>query len=243
MEPEQLPEIATLLESLRRVAVIQREEIGPRTYTYLQLSEEAKEKVRDRYRENNRDDNFIDEIITDTFNYRLSKLGYQGEYKATSRERPEGLEVPWSLGYCQGDGVAFEGLLDDQRKVTKRLLSAKDFQLLDYCHRSGSLEGTSILDNLSVNVINTNHHYYHWNSFRVETGAEGLYYVHLTARQESVIALLRESIQKELVSLSREFEALGYKIIEESNEDDYVDEEIISCWEDKLYYVDGEESQ
>ena len=243
MEAEQLPEIAAILDAMRRVAAAQRNELGPRTYTYLQLSEEAKEKVRERYRDFNRATDFLSEDISDLFNYRLSELGYQGEYQGIGGEDPRGLKVPWRLGYCQGDGVAFEGSPDDLEKVIKRVLPRKDFRLLNYRHRAGDIIGDRILDYVSVRVIDTNHHYYHWNSFSVDVETQGLWYTELTERQASVITLLQENIQEELVALSHEFEALGYKIIEERDENDYIDEEIINCWEDRLYYVNGKETE
>ena len=243
METEQLPEIAAILEAMRRVAAAQREELGPRTYSYFRLSDEAKEKVRERFREYYRDDNFVTEEITDAFNYRLSDLGYQGEYEGPGGKNPEGLEVPWRLGYCQGDGVAFEGSPDDLEKVVKRVLPRRDFRLLNYRHRSGDLAGDRILDYVSVRVLDTNHHYHHWNSFEVEVDTEGLYHTELTERQTAVITLLQESIQEELVALSHEFEALGYKIMEECDGDDYIDDLLVNCWEDRLYYVNGEEAK
>lgn len=65
------------------------------------LSEEAKEKAREWYREGN-DYPFLRDGLTEFIREEIEELGYSvSDFK-----------VFWSLSYCQGDGVSFEGTLE-----------------------------------------------------------------------------------------------------------------------------------
>ena len=234
------PEVLAVLECLRLLGAAQREEQGPRMYSYRQLSEDAKEDVRDRWRNIRAEDAFVSEDISDAFVYRLSELGYCGEYRGMGTERT-GLDTQWSLCHCQGDGVAFEGTPDDLIKVARRVLSRRDFRLLTYKHRTGPIEGDCLFDYVESLVRDTNHHYHHYNSFEVVIDFTS-YYLDLTDRHQEAIQHLSENIQEELVELSHTFEALGYSIIDERDESDYIDREIADIWEDRKFYVNGEDA-
>ena len=68
-------------------------------YNFDELSEDVQEKVLDKFREN-RDLPFLSEDLSE---YLAEKLK---DNKITYKEMPE---VFYSLSYCQGDGVMFEG--------------------------------------------------------------------------------------------------------------------------------------
>lgn len=235
------PEVQRVIELMTLLGAAQREELGPRIYEYHELAESAKETVRDRWREYDSDRQFVSEDIHDSFIYRLCDLGYCSEYQGQGIEH-DGLKVLWSLSGCQGDGVAFEGAPDDITRVAKRVLSRKDFRLLLYMHKAGCLEGDCLFSYLSVSVEDRNGRYHHWNSFNTEVGKQGLWHVTLTPRQEEVIETLQANIQEELVDLSHELERLGNEILYDRNGDDYIDSEIYIVWEDRRFYVNGDES-
>lgn len=67
-----------------------------RTYTWEELDERAKDKIR--YQESLSDE--LVEEVKDLFQMDLSQFGM------------EDIKAWWSLGHCQGDGVAFEGTVE-----------------------------------------------------------------------------------------------------------------------------------
>ena len=66
-------------------------------YEFEELSEEAKVKALDNHNENN-DYDFLSDDLTEYLSQLLEENGIKGEAK-----------LFYSLGYCQGDGVCFEG--------------------------------------------------------------------------------------------------------------------------------------
>ncbi len=58
----------------------------------------------------------MSEMIKDYIQHRLVELGY-----------PDDLTIEFSLGYCQGDGVAFYGKIGDDaaESLMKRLLNPR----------------------------------------------------------------------------------------------------------------------
>lgn len=72
------------------------------------LSDEAKQKARKWYREGN-DMPFLKDSLTELASDLIKKAGY----------RIQELNVHYSLSYCQGDGVSFDGvLIKNKRKYT-----------------------------------------------------------------------------------------------------------------------------
>lgn len=113
---------------------------------FSELSREAQDFALSE--EQNRSERFDwddAEFLTEDFKTQLAEFGF------------EETEVYWSLGYCQGDGVAFYG------RVYPESLKEKDRRakrLIDALEAAG--------DALYIEITGANNHYHHWNSMTVE---------------------------------------------------------------------------
>ncbi len=90
-------------------------------------------------------------VLTEYFRRELSKLGYTVEEK----------NITWSLGHCQGDGMAFTGSFhgNDLKAIGRRLLRGYATEM--YPALRAITKGASI-------VISSNtHHYSHYNTMDV----------------------------------------------------------------------------
>ncbi len=136
------------------------------------------------------------EFLTEDFKTQLAEYGF------------EGTEVFWSLGYCQGDGVAFYG------RVYAENLKEKD---LDVKRLIAALEAAS--DELCIEITGRNSYYHHWNSMTVEIEFENeIDDEDLPARLKIARPALRENLEEYLAEkvkeVSRELEKSGYAEIE-----------------------------
>jgi hypothetical protein len=136
------------------------------------------------------------EFLTEDFKTQLVEYGF------------EEAEVYWSLGYCQGDGVAFYGRvyvesLKEKDQTAKRLIAA--------------LEAAG--DSLYIEIAGASSHYHHWNSMTVEIEFESESEDDdLPARLKIARPVLREELEEYLhervKEISRELEKSGYAEIE-----------------------------
>ena len=116
-------------------------------------------------------------MIKQHFQNELVKCGY-----------PDDLTIEYSLGYCQGDGVAFYGCLgiDNAQVLMKRLLSTTKGQV-DAVSRVKNLIAQKDIDNmflvlreyaelqfceLDINRNSYGHHYSHWNTMRIDSNVD-----------------------------------------------------------------------
>ena len=86
---------------------------------YEELSEDAKQVAREWFRSSSVSDNDMSESLNESFNYHLEEKGY-----------PRNMSIAFSLGYSQGDGVAFYGELPDENveKILERVMDANEFR-------------------------------------------------------------------------------------------------------------------
>ena len=136
------------------------------------------------------------EFLTEDFKMQLTEYGFSE------------LEVYWSLGYCQGDGVAFYGRvypesLKEKHHEARALITA--------------LEAAG--DELYIEITGANGHYHHWNSMTVEIEFENAVEDEdLPARLKIARPVLRENLEEYLAEkikeISRELEKSGYAEIE-----------------------------
>lgn len=159
------------------------------------------------------------EFLTEDFKSQLDEFGF-GE-----------TEVYWSLGNCQGDGVAFYGRvytesLKEKDRRAKRMVSA--------------LEAAG--DELYIEITGKNSHYHHWNSMTVEVEFENdMEDDELPARLKIARPALREEFEEYLAErvkeISRELEKSGYAEIEYRYDEDAIRNELLE--RDHLYEKDG----
>ena len=159
------------------------------------------------------------EFLTEDFKTQLAESGF------------EETEVYWSLGYCQGDGVAFYGRvlkesLKEEDRTAKRLIN--------------TLESAG--DELHIEITGRNNRYHHWNSMTVEIEFESESEDEdLPARLKIVRPALRENLEEYLAErvkeISRELEKSGYAEIEYRFDEDAIREELLE--REHLYEKDG----
>lgn len=187
---------------------------------FSELKPEAQEfAVSEERRRADRFDWDDAEFLTEDFKTQLAEHGFSE------------VEVYWSLGNCQGDGVAFYGRvcaesLKEKDRRAKRLIAA--------------LEAAG--DDVHVEITGANGHYHHWNSMTVEIEFENETEDNdLPARLKIARPALRENFEQYLdervKEVSRELEKSGYAEIEYRFDENAIREELLE--REHLYEKDG----
>ena len=158
-------------------------------------------------------------VLSEDFKMQLAERGF-----------PD-VKIYWSLGYCQGDGVAFYGT------VYPEDLKEKDSQARKFIE---ALEKAG--DVLSIGINGENNHYHHWNSMTVEIEFENESEDEdLPARLKIARPALRENIEEYLnervKEISRELEKSGYAEIEYRYAEVTIQNDLIE--REHLYKKDG----
>ncbi len=175
-------------------------------YQYDELTVSAKENARKWFEESlNEEFSHETECITQDLTSALEEKGY------------EGLEVQWSLNYCQGDGVAFYGTLftTDLVKLAERLLSDKEYKRLKAIAKG---------EDFSIEINRCNYHYNHWNTMETYLNDE-----HVFGDYPKVWELLQKlehAISNDIKEVSKELERKGYEQIEYYFSKEYAEDEI-----------------
>jgi hypothetical protein len=159
------------------------------------------------------------EFLTEDFKTQLADFGF------------EETEVYWSLGFCQGDGVAFYG------RVHPESLKEKDGQakrLIDALEAAG--------DALYIEITGECGHYHHWNSMTVEIEFENESEDEdLPARLKIARPVLRENLEEYIAEkvkeISRELEKSGYAEIEYRYDEGAIRDDLLE--RENLYEKDG----
>ncbi len=187
---------------------------------FSELGGEAQEFAVSQERDSpNRFDWDDAEFLTEDFKTQLAEYGFSE------------LEVYWSLGYCQGDGVAFYGRvcsesLKEKDQTAKRLIDALE----------------AVGDVLYIEITGEGGHYHHWNSMTVEIEFESeTEDKDLPARLKIARPVLREELEEYLgervKEISRELEKSGYAEIEYRHDETTIREELLG--REHLYEKDG----
>lgn len=130
------------------------------------------------------------QLITHYFERDLERLGYAGT------------EVRYSLGYSQGDGMAFYGYPDAPDRLVERLLHGP-------C-RAGARRALAKGGCVRIDRNGYGWHYSHWNTMAVTVdGGAGL-----TRFEEDALVALEAAIQADVRTQSRRLEREGYALIE-----------------------------
>jgi hypothetical protein len=156
-------------------------------------------------------------ILTEDFKMQLAERGFPN------------VEVFWSLGYCQGDGVAFYGSVYPEDLKKKDPPARKFIEALE---KAG--------DVLSIGIAGENNHYHHWNSMTVEVEFESEEDC-LPPRLRIARPVLREQLEEYLAEkvkeISRELEKSGYAEIEYRTSEGAVRDDLRES--EHLYEKDG----
>jgi len=160
-------------------------------YNIDELKEKAKKHAIDKIRDVLRTIDQSSEDLKEYFTQELTERGYPVE------------NINWSLGYCQGDGMAFYGTIPDLQKLAVRLGFTME-------------EGTILADSASLKIIKSwfGNHYSHWKT--MELNCDDL---PDATFDSDLFERFSEALEKDIRKTSQELEAKGYEIIE-SNESD-----------------------
>jgi|SRR5579872_125824 len=180
------------------------------TYSFDELDDAAKEKAREWFREGMYECDQLSELLE-------QDLGYYGF---------DGFKCYFSLNYCQGDGVDFEGVVDigeimkagDEGNIST-LKDASEYQELCDAIRKAEAHEFEI----SAEIKHEGH-YHHYNSMRVEVELHGE--VRFTNEHLALQDELQRTLSQYASWVSKQLEKLGYEDIEYQNSDEVVDENI-----------------
>jgi hypothetical protein len=113
-----------------------------KVYKFEELSKEAKERaIQDWIEQGYTWDSHNSDNLSHTFKEILIDKGFG-----------DNVEVYWSLGYCQGDGVCFSGYLD----------------LNKFLDQDGFRTYREMSEYLSITIRNNSYQHCHWNSMNIE---------------------------------------------------------------------------
>lgn len=153
-------------------------------YAFGELAEPAKSRVRETIGQWLQES--ANEGLADEFAAELVTWGFPTD------------NVEWSLGSCQGDGVAFYGRVDLPTYARKlgKLTAWRAFLLADpYAELSRNSWGT---------------HYSHANTMDVDVFYDGT----ATAKRNALAQVVSESLTDDVRAVSRELERRGYAALE-----------------------------
>ena len=184
------------------------ERITIETYKFEELDEKAQKKAIEWYREHAWDSH-NDNQLTDDFCEYLEENGLVVDYTGGKNTHPK---VWWSLGNCQGDGVAFEGKIDLDKLAAKH----EDVAALMKKVKEIDEEATSDF----WFRISHSGHYYHENSMSVDSECSDNEALH------EIQAELQTIIEGLIKEWSRHCEKMGYDEIDYVNSDESIIEMI-----------------
>ena len=168
-------------------------------FSITELDEKAQEKAIDYLREHDYY-GFESSEIEELFKVKLDEYGLP-------------TDVEFSLGYRQGDGVAFYGDID----VEKLLKNIGEWEEYKWLVNQYELSATTTRNSYGS-------HYSHWNTMEVYMQREEEYH---SSFSRMVGKKLWDLIKLRVVSVSRELEKLGYEMIEANQKKEH----IIECAE------------
>lgn len=185
-----------------------------------ELSDEAKEFAVENEKNNGRRFDETDaSFLTEDFQFQLNEKGF------------EAVKVFWSLGYCQGDGVAFYGRVyaDDLKSKDSR---AK--KLIEKLEKAG--------DEIAIEITGANGWYHHRNSMTVEIDFENeTDEDDLPARLKIALPVWREEFEgylsEKVKEISDELEKSGYAEIDYRYSDEIICQDLSE--RGNLYEKDG----
>lgn len=105
-----------------------------KVFTFEELSQKAKEKALQEW-SNNQEFTFLEDDLREYIHEELKELGFKVEGISTS-ENPS-IRPFYSLSYCQGDGLMFEGVITDKKGNTYTIKHSGHY----YHERSTDIEG------------------------------------------------------------------------------------------------------
>lgn len=223
-------------------------DITIKAYKFSELSDKAKETARDWYREIDygQSDILEEQFLTDLSEW-IGLCPWDG--RANNGKRTGGLSVYFSLGHCQGDGVAFSGPIDFPYLLEKQ--SALESQIIGLREQGNDYADKAVKVLLDADTRRTimrlidegidfsgkvthEGRYYHWNSMSVELNVSSYGDAEndeTSTRRDAIDAdvnAVESAIGEWAKSVSRFLEQQGYDEIEYRQSPECIDESIIA---------------
>lgn len=177
--------------------------IETKVYEYDELSDEAKEKARDWMRQTNSELGFAAEQIKENCEQVLTMFGYPTD------------DLGFSLGYCQGDGVAFYGSVDIEALANREVSEHYHDITGEVDHVKETAAAIMQYDGESPNIriYNVSSHYHHWNTMKIDFVDD----CDVDFIQQERIKKLAALLAEEIKAVSHQLEKEGYGIIEDED--------------------------
>jgi hypothetical protein len=175
-----------------------------KVYRYSELSDEAKEKARMDWIDKGHawDPGYDSDMLTQNFKEILQEKGFEKD-----------VEVFWSLGNNQGDGVAFSGSLDIAKYIRENKLAQKFMKLVGHIYATVKHSGR----------------YAHRNSMEVIVGEEETDARSIGPKDwfpgkptSELIKEFQSDLEEDVKDISRELEKIGYAEIEYRQSEEYI---------------------
>jgi hypothetical protein len=201
-------------------------EVKIRIYRHHELSEPVraavKKRLLERWHVEGTDLRCAD--IKEVYQYELESLGYPTN------------NICWSLGYSQGDGMAFYGPCANLALLRDRLLAGEAYTT------ERVLLGDEVLQDLSFTIVRNRfgYHYSHPRTMVVDVAWEAVppALENNTAVMAALYAL-RDAVRQDIQAVSRRLEREGYAIVEYEWTEEFFTDRL--AFEDLYFLADGTE--
>ena len=204
-------------------------------YQLDELSEASKKVAIAKQVESLHQDCFLADMIREDLTY---------EAEENYGLKLSDLTLEFSLGSCQGDGVAFYGELDHEAmmKLIKRQNEKSFNENNELTFDFHEMELLERFPEISLDITRNcfGNHYSHWNTMLIELDMENMQpeVYELLEKLESFTDSISESFTNLIQSISKELEASGYDMIEGYTSEENA-EETINC-NDYEFFENGE---
>lgn len=150
-------------------------------------------------------------MITENMIYYIINEGGAGESISD-------LDVNWSLSCCQGDGVAFTGIIYGYENSSLTLLN----HIYD---NDIPKDVKRVLPHINIAFVKSGSHYFHKNTVSVEIEITGRYTGNID-RVEKIIEDIEKDVENWRYDLCDKLEKLGYEEIDYYYSNECIDETI-----------------
>jgi hypothetical protein len=192
------------------------EQVKVEIFKFDELSEEAKEKVLCNFRYGDYYDcNGVNQEIEDMITLKIAEYGFS--------KFNEDAVIEFSLGYCQGDGVAFYGYVDFDTWIAnhKDNFTPKEIARLNWINDTIGMKMKTVRNSFG-------YQYSHARTMNVELLEHDYDIENYRGAKELNEVLNRAQIifRDEIRALSHECEKLGYEVLERYQSEEYIKETI-----------------
>ena len=183
-----------------------------KVYYFEELNEEAKKKAIEDYRRGGTWELWDNDNLGEYFKERLMEYGFYDD-----------VQIEFSLGYCQGDGVAFYGEIDFSiwLKNHQDHFTKKELKRLEWLNEECGVE-------LFTTRNSYGYRYSHYNTMDIKANYDEYIGFRDSDLLYEVLDKVERLLKDEVVELSRDFERIGYEKLEYKNSDGYIIESIVA---------------